>query len=200
MDSHRNISITLLVAVPALVVLFIILDALGRLRRGSYERYVLRWVKRKGAPGDDADSSAVVTYSHVCKFNLAKCLCFLATHIVSKPVTKEQKTWLLPWRLQRQGMTKTSQHAVQFAIDTASHLFKSISLIVRGICMRSLCNIPRILLGLDPPPPPQGEPDKTSDNMSVPCLNRHRCGHHSGLNRCGRVNRAVGVGKPCSGL
>ena len=50
-DSHRNVSITLLVVVPALVVLFTLLDAMGRLRRGSYERYVLRWVKRKGAPG-----------------------------------------------------------------------------------------------------------------------------------------------------
>lgn len=42
----------MLVVVPAVVFLFILLDALGRLRRGSYERYVLRWVKRKGAPGD----------------------------------------------------------------------------------------------------------------------------------------------------
>ena len=50
-DSHRNISITLLVAVPALIVLLVLLDALGRLRRGSYEKYVKRWIKRRGAPG-----------------------------------------------------------------------------------------------------------------------------------------------------
>lgn len=50
-DSHRNISITLLVVVPALIVLLVLMDALGRLRRGSYEKYVKRWIKRKGAPG-----------------------------------------------------------------------------------------------------------------------------------------------------
>ena len=50
-SDHKKISIVLLVVVPAVVIFFIILDALGRLRRGSYDRYVLRWVKRKGAPG-----------------------------------------------------------------------------------------------------------------------------------------------------
>lgn len=50
-DSHKSISITLLVVVPALVVFFILLDALGRLRRGSYDKLVLRWVRHKGAPG-----------------------------------------------------------------------------------------------------------------------------------------------------
>lgn len=50
-SDHKKISIVLLVVVPLVVIFFIILDALGRLRRGSYDRYVLRWVKRKGAPG-----------------------------------------------------------------------------------------------------------------------------------------------------
>ena len=50
-DTYRSISITLLVVVPGLVVFFVVLDAVGRLRRGSYEKFVLRWVKRKGAPG-----------------------------------------------------------------------------------------------------------------------------------------------------
>ena len=54
-DSHKKISIVLLVVVPVLVVLFTVLNALGRLRRGSYD--VLRWVKRKGAPGDEAAPS-----------------------------------------------------------------------------------------------------------------------------------------------
>lgn len=49
--SNRIIAISLLVAVPVLVAVGILLDALGRLRRGSYEKYVMRWVKRKGAPG-----------------------------------------------------------------------------------------------------------------------------------------------------
>lgn len=50
-DSHRNISITLLVVVPALLVLFVLMDALGRLRRGSYDKYVKRWIKRRSPPG-----------------------------------------------------------------------------------------------------------------------------------------------------
>ena len=147
-DSHRNISIMLLVVLPALVVLFIVLDALGRLRRGSYERYVLRWVKRKGAPGDKADNASVMTYSHVCKYCLARCLCLLATCIASKPMSKEQKTWLLPWRLQRQGMAKTSQPAVQFVVsspDTAKILLKGTSLTARGIFMRLLSSMHSIL-------------------------------------------------------
>ena len=49
--SHVSISITVLVVVPALVIVFLLLDALGRFRRGSYERYVLRWVRRRGPPG-----------------------------------------------------------------------------------------------------------------------------------------------------
>ena len=49
--TYRSISITLLVVIPALVVFFVVLDAVGRLRRGSYEKFVLRWIKRKGAPG-----------------------------------------------------------------------------------------------------------------------------------------------------
>ena len=54
--SHTSISITALVVVPALVIVFLLLDALGRLslRRGSYERYVLRWVRRRGPPGQSA--------------------------------------------------------------------------------------------------------------------------------------------------
>ena len=48
---HRKISIVLLVVIPAVVIFFILLDALGRLRRGSLERYVKLWVKHKGAPG-----------------------------------------------------------------------------------------------------------------------------------------------------
>ena len=50
-DTYRSISITLLVVIPALVVFFVVLDAVGHLRRGSYEKFVLRWVKRKGKPG-----------------------------------------------------------------------------------------------------------------------------------------------------
>ena len=49
--SHVSISITVLVVVPALVIVFLLLDAIGRFRRGSYERYVLRWVRRRGPPG-----------------------------------------------------------------------------------------------------------------------------------------------------
>ena len=49
---HASISITVLVVVPALVIVFLLLDALGRLRRGSYERYMLRWVRRRGPPGE----------------------------------------------------------------------------------------------------------------------------------------------------
>ena len=52
-DSHWKISITLLVIVPALIVLFVLMDVLGRLRRGSYEEYVKGWIKRRGAPGQD---------------------------------------------------------------------------------------------------------------------------------------------------
>ena len=51
--SHVSISTTVLVVVPALVIVFLLLDALGRLRRGSYERYVLQWVRRRGPPGLD---------------------------------------------------------------------------------------------------------------------------------------------------
>lgn len=50
-NSHRNISITLLVVVPAMIVLFVLMDALGRLRRGSYDKYVKRWIKRRSPPG-----------------------------------------------------------------------------------------------------------------------------------------------------
>ncbi|DBB03723.1 TPA: hypothetical protein ACH3X3_011034 [Trebouxia sp. C0006] len=59
--TYRSISITLLVVVPALVVFFVVLDAVGRLRRGSYEKFVLRWIKRKGAPGTGADITLVST-------------------------------------------------------------------------------------------------------------------------------------------
>ncbi|DBA80596.1 TPA: hypothetical protein ACH3X1_007856 [Trebouxia sp. C0004] len=59
-NTYRSISITLLVVIPALVVFFVVLDAVGRLRRGSYE-FVLRWVKRKGAPGTGADITLVST-------------------------------------------------------------------------------------------------------------------------------------------
>ncbi|DBA75610.1 TPA: hypothetical protein ACH3X2_009160 [Trebouxia sp. C0005] len=59
--TYRSISITLLVVVPALVVFFVVLDAVGRLRRGSFEKFVLRWVKRKGAPGTGADITLVST-------------------------------------------------------------------------------------------------------------------------------------------
>lgn len=55
-NSHRSISITLLVVVPALVVFFILLDGIVRIKRGSYERLVLRWIKRKGAPGEHMSS------------------------------------------------------------------------------------------------------------------------------------------------
>lgn len=48
---HRKISIVLLVVVPVVVIFCIVLDALGRLRRGSYGRYVKLWVRRTGAPG-----------------------------------------------------------------------------------------------------------------------------------------------------
>ncbi|KAL3145789.1 hypothetical protein ABBQ38_015166 [Trebouxia sp. C0009 RCD-2024] len=59
--SNRSIAISLLVVVPVLVALGILLDALGRLRRGSYEKYVMRWVKRKGAPGTGVDITLVST-------------------------------------------------------------------------------------------------------------------------------------------
>ena len=65
--TYRSISITLLVVVPALVVFFVVLDAVGRLRRGSYEKFVLRWVKRKGAPG-------MHTSCHPCNEKLTLCM------------------------------------------------------------------------------------------------------------------------------
>lgn len=43
-------------------------------------------------------------------------------------------------------------------------------------------------------------PDKqigsTMSKLTVAFLDRHRGGHHAGLNRRGGVDRAVGVGKP----
>ena len=66
-NSHKSISITLMIVVPALVVLFVAMDAVGCLRRGSYEKFVLRWVKRKGAPGTH-------TTCHSCKKKLALCM------------------------------------------------------------------------------------------------------------------------------
>ncbi len=67
-DTYRSISITLLVVVPALAVFFVVLDAVGRLRRGSYEKFVLRWVKRKGAPGAH-------TSCPPCNYKLILCMC-----------------------------------------------------------------------------------------------------------------------------
>ncbi|DBB15937.1 TPA: hypothetical protein ACH3X3_003311 [Trebouxia sp. C0006] len=60
-NNCESISITLLVVVPALVVFFVVLDAVGRLRRGSYKKFVLRWIKHKGAPGTGADITLVST-------------------------------------------------------------------------------------------------------------------------------------------
>ena len=60
LDSHRNISITLLVVVPAFIVLFALMDVLGRLRRGSYDKYVKGWIKRRGAPGQPSPAIHVL--------------------------------------------------------------------------------------------------------------------------------------------
>ena len=77
-DSHRKISIVLLVVVPVLVVLFIVLNALGRLHRGSYD--VLRWVKPKGAPGHTPSKPLC----HHLLTSVERLPCFLATYIASR--------------------------------------------------------------------------------------------------------------------
>ena len=68
---HTSISITVLVVVPALVIVFLLLDALGRLRRGSYEGLMLRWVRRRGPPGVSPNRriTMFVHFCHLVAFN-----------------------------------------------------------------------------------------------------------------------------------
>ncbi len=81
-DTYRSISITLLVVIPALVVFFVVLDAVGRLRRGSYEKFVLRWVKRKGPPGTHIMSS-MQSEAYIVHVESAPCARYVHTIVIS---------------------------------------------------------------------------------------------------------------------